>query len=58
MSSKLVYLKCSPDGFFGAKQLLEDFLYFSEKISYFNAIRSHFALVQSHLKELGFMKVN
>ena len=33
---------------------LKGFLHFFGKTSYFNAIRSHFACAQSHLKELDF----
>ena len=42
-------------GGLGAKpQPLGDFLKFFGKNSYFNAIESHFARVQSHLKALNF----
>ena len=53
VSSKLVQLKRITSGGLGAK-LLSDFLRFFGKISYFNAIGSHFARAQSHLKELDF----
>ena len=65
-SSKLVLLKCFQDGGLGAEPLLAGgylglgaksptagrfFVIFWKK-SYFNAIESHLARVQSHLKEL------
>ena len=51
--SKLVQLRCIINGGLGAK-LLSDFLRFVEKISYFNAVGSHFARAQSHLEEPDF----
>ena len=53
--SKLALLKCVTDGGYeglGAKPPAEG--RFFEKKSYFNAIGSHFARVQSHFKELDF----
>ena len=53
--SKLVYLKRVTEGS-GAEPTLAGgfgFVIFWKK-SYFNAIESHFARVQSHLKELDF----
>ena len=66
---KLVYLKCITDGDLGAGSPAAGgfggsgakppavgrfFVIFLGKKSYFNAIRSHFASVQSHLKALDF----
>ena len=48
-------LKRITDGGLGPKtQLLGNFFAFFWKKSYFNAIRSHFACVQNHVKELDF----
>ena len=53
VSSKLLQIKRITNGGLRAKPL-SDFLQFFGKISYFNAIGSHFARAQSHLKELDF----
>ena len=66
--SKLVYSNVSQTGVWGrspqppmamgvwgqSPQPLGDFCKFLEKKSYFNPFGSHFAHVQSHLKELDF----
>ena len=65
---KLVYSNVSQTGLWGrnlqppvamgvwgqSPQALGDFCKFLENKSYFNPIGSHFARVQSHLKELDF----
>ena len=51
--NKLVYLKRVTDGGLGAKPAAAGrFIVILWKKSYFNAIESHFAHVQSFLKEL------
>ena len=57
MLSKLVYSNVSQTVVFQlgqSPQPLGDFCKFLEKKSYFNPFGSHFAHVQSHLKELDF----
>ena len=55
MWAKLLFLKRIADGVRGqSSQPLGNFLQFFEKKSYFKAIKSLFACVPSHLKELIF----
>ena len=54
VSSELVQLKPVTNGGLLGTKPLSDFLRFFGKISYVNAIGSHFARALCHLKELDF----